>query len=264
MALTVRQVGFGPPAFRALQRAVGDAQQADRLAPVTVVVPTNTAGVMFRRALGRRGGIAGVTFLTIYRLGDLLVGGSLAAAGRRPVTTPIVGAALTVAVGRTAGPLRSAGPHQATIDALIRVHHELRELDPAAVDRLARAGSPLVRNVVAVHRAAHQLLGERWHDESDLLAAAATRCSPATLSAFGTIIVMLPQRLSAPAVSLLSVVARHAEVHVVVGRADDATADLAADDLIDRLLGAPPPRPPPPHREPTTTPRSRASGPTGR
>ncbi len=253
MALTIEQVGFGPPAFIALQRAISAAQGTDRLAPVTVVVPTNAAGVTFRRYLGRHGGIAGVSFLTIYRLGDLLAGGSLAAAGRRPVTSPVVGAAMTVATARATGPLRSTKPHRATVEALVRIHRELRELDSGAVGRIDHTGSPVARDVVGIHRAARELLHERWHDEGDLLFAAIERCAATAVARFGTIVVALPQRLSAPAIELLTALGAHAAVHVLIGRADDDLADAGSNDLITRLGGH---RvvPPPPTEAPTEPP----------
>ena len=43
-------------ALDALAGAVNRAKAGRLLAPVTVIVPTNTAGVMARRALGRLGG----------------------------------------------------------------------------------------------------------------------------------------------------------------------------------------------------------------
>ena len=235
MALTIEPVGFGPPAFLALQRAIATAQGGNRLAPVTVVVPTNAAGVTLRRYLGRRGGIAGVSFLTIYRLGDLLAGGSLAAAGRRPVTSPVVGAAMAVATARATGPLRSAKPHRATVEALVRIHRELRELDSGAVSRIGHTGSPVARNVVTIHGAAQELLNERWHDEADLLFAAIERCTPAAVAGFGTIVVALPQRLSAPAINLLDALGEHLPVHVLIGRAGDDIADAGPNDIITRL-----------------------------
>ncbi|MEM1334477.1 MAG: hypothetical protein AAGG08_13575, partial [Actinomycetota bacterium] len=43
-------------ATRVLGEVIDDAKEGDRLAAVTVVVATNVAGVMARRALGRRVG----------------------------------------------------------------------------------------------------------------------------------------------------------------------------------------------------------------
>jgi hypothetical protein len=71
---------YGPPALDRLAALVGETQATDRLAPVTVVVPTNYVGVATRRALARRAGLAGVSFLTVYRLAELLGSARLAPA----------------------------------------------------------------------------------------------------------------------------------------------------------------------------------------
>ena len=92
---------YGPQAARALRAAVVTAKAGDPLAPVTVVVPTNYVGVAARRLLGSGAlgrvteggdGVAGVTFLTAFRLAELLGAPKLAAAHRRPVSIPVLAA----------------------------------------------------------------------------------------------------------------------------------------------------------------------------
>ena len=90
MPIHVTTTAYGPPALDALARAVRAAKGDDALATVAVIVPTNTAGVMARRALGRRGGFAAIDVLTPFRLAELLGAASLHAEGRRPVSTPVV------------------------------------------------------------------------------------------------------------------------------------------------------------------------------
>ena len=65
---------YGAPAHAALRDAVADSKQGDPLAPVSVVVPSHYVGLAARRSLGRAGGVAAVTFLTPYRLAELLEG----------------------------------------------------------------------------------------------------------------------------------------------------------------------------------------------
>jgi len=90
--ITVVPTAYGRNASQALRDAVARAKRSDVLAPVTVVVPTNSVGVSARRRLasGELGavssagrGVVGVNFLTVYRLAELLGAAELAAAGRR-------------------------------------------------------------------------------------------------------------------------------------------------------------------------------------
>ena len=235
MPLTAETVGFGPPAFEAVRRAIAAAQGANRLAPVSVIVPTNPAGVMLRRWLGRRGGVAGVNFLTMYRLAEMLAGGRLAADGRRPISPPILAAAVRAAVAATPGPLHAEQPHDATVDALSRLYRELRELDGATLSRLERAGSPMAKAVVAIHRRTRASLAGRWHDESDLLTTAAVLADGDTVTPLGPVLVALPRRLTPSAGRLLKAISLVGDVHLIVGIADDEVADAPANELLSDL-----------------------------
>src|SRR3546814_1277721 len=81
MAVSVEWTGYGRSAALALRDAVATAKAGEPLAPVTVVVPSNHVGVAARRLLasgslgavtGSGVGLAAVTFLTTYRLAELL------------------------------------------------------------------------------------------------------------------------------------------------------------------------------------------------
>ena len=74
MGLEVVSTRYGAAAVDALAAAVAGAKGREPLRPVTVVVPSNYAGVAARRALARRHGVAGVSFVTLYRLAELLAG----------------------------------------------------------------------------------------------------------------------------------------------------------------------------------------------
>ena len=103
MSVNIRWVRYGRPAAEAVRSAISQAKGDEPLAPVSVVVPSNYVGVATRRllasgALGpvsHRGiGVAAVSFVTVYRLAELLGSTRLAAGGRRPVSTPVIAAAL--------------------------------------------------------------------------------------------------------------------------------------------------------------------------
>ena len=164
------------------------AKRDEALAPVTVVVPTNSVGVAARRRLasGELGplasaghGIAGVTFLTVYRLAELLAAPALAAAGRRPVSTPVVASAVRGVLARAPGVFVSVAAHPATEEALVAAHRELADLDEVQLDLLAQQ-HPRAREVVRVHRATRGVLHDAWYDERDLMRAATQLISDGT------------------------------------------------------------------------------------
>ena len=81
---------YGADANDRLRWLVGQAKRSDPLAPVTVIVPTNAAGVAARRLLASGlqtqtaggSGIAGIAFVTVRGLGERLGAARLEAQGR--------------------------------------------------------------------------------------------------------------------------------------------------------------------------------------
>ena len=145
MSINVQWVGYGPTAADSLRRAISTEKGDDPLAPVTVVVPSNHVGVGTRRLLasgrlgpvcGRGTGIAAVTFLTVYRLAELLGSSRLAGAGRRPVSTPVIAAAVRAALAERPGVFAPVATHPATETALVDAYRELRDVSAEAADAL--------------------------------------------------------------------------------------------------------------------------------
>ena len=209
MAPTLVTVPYGEAATRALFDAVVAAKRGDPLAPVTVVVPTNYVGVAARRllaggTLGRVAdagdGIAGVTFLTAYRLAELIGAPRLAGAHRRPVSTPVLAAAVRAVLADAPGMFAPVADHPATEASLVDAYRELSAVDDAALDALVRTGRRAA-DVVRITRRARAALAPGWYDERDLMDAAveAIGAGIPLLADLGTVVVHLPQELSAPA-----------------------------------------------------------------
>jgi ATP-dependent helicase/nuclease subunit B len=251
MTMTLATAGYGPAAARALHEAVATAKADDALAPVTVVVPTNYVGVAARRLLGGGSlgpvtahgpGIAGVTFLTVYRLAELLGAPLLARQHRRPVSTPVVAAALRAVLAKAPGVFGPVANHPATEAALVDAYRELSTCDAPHLRSLAgtsrRAG-----DVVRIVGATRVALSSSWYDERDLIDAAVEAINDAAplVGDLGTVVVHLPQELSLPAATLVRTLAQRVPVVVVAGMTGRSTADASVHQVLDRLgLGAAP------------------------
>lgn len=239
MTIDVTTTPYGPAAHEALADAIDAHKTASRLAPVSVIVSSNQVGIAARRALGRRGGVAAVTFLTPYRLAELLGSGAMAATGRRPVSTPVLAGAMRAVLADEPGHFRGVEQHPATERALVRAYRALSEVGPTGLERLA-AQSTRTADVVRVHRAVAQRLRDRFSDEQDLVGAAVAAIpgNPPLLRDLGPTIVFLPQRLSSSQARLLAVLGEHHPVAVVAGVTGHPDADAAVQRSTEMVGGS--------------------------
>lgn len=222
-------MGYGREATAALADAIARAKAHGPLAPVTVLVPSNLAGLTARRVLGSGlvgpGGVANVSFVTPFRLAGLL--GADQVLATRPLTNPVLGAAVRRALAKDPGPFGAVADHEATEAALVALHSELANVSPAALDAMAAAGRS-ARAAVRLHRAiAAHLAG--FHDEADLARAAAGRSDLASaLAPYGRLVWHLPAPTTAPMAQFIgAVLAAAAGAEVVLARSGDAAADAA-------------------------------------
>ncbi len=248
MEVRVEWVPYGRAAIEVLRRAVAESKGGEPLAPVTVVVPSNHVGVAARRLLasgafgptaGRGSGLVAVSFVTPYRLAELLAAPALAASGRRPVSTPVVAAAMRAALADRPGVFGPVAEHAATEACLVAAYRELREVSPAGLDALARTGLRAA-DVVGLHRVARAFLEPGWYDEQDLMATAATalRTRPGDIPAdVGRVVVHLPQRLTPHAARLLAAVAASRDLTIVAGTTGVERADADVVDSVRRIGG---------------------------
>jgi ATP-dependent helicase/nuclease subunit B len=237
----VHAVPYGRAAVEVLAEQVRALKAGDPLAPVTVVVASNYAAIAARRALAAQpGGIANVTFLTLHRLAEQLGASRLHAAGRNPVSAPVVAAAVRAALDTDPGVFQAVASHPATEAALVRAHRELSACPDAALDPLGASSSPKGRDVVRIHRTVKAALSNDWYDEADLLTAAAEALAAGRAPDLGPVIVHLLQEISAAGANLLRALQPE---HVNVGITGVAEADAAVRAAHERA-GAPLPHEP--------------------
>ena len=248
VGVNIRWLPYGRPAAEALRATISEAKGDEPLTLVSVVVPSNYVGVATRRLLasgtlgpvsGRGTGLAAVSFVTVYRMAELLGSARLAASGRRPVSTPVIAAALRTALAQEPGIFAPVARHAATETALVSAYRELRDLSDEALDALATT-SGRARDVVRLHRAARAALEKEFYDEEDLLASAAEclKADEGSAARLGPVIVYLPERLSRHAGELLSTVGESNELTVLAGCTGDARADFEVLRSVRRIESA--------------------------
>ena len=245
-------VRYGRPAAEVLRAAIAAAKGDEPLTPVTVLVPSNHVGVAARRLLasGALGpvctkgvGIVAVNFLTPYRLAELLGAAPLAGSGRRPVSTPVIAAALRAALTDNPGLFAPVAAHPATESALVDSYRELRDVSSQALDALAATGERAAE-VVRLHRIARAALEPHWYDEQDLMISAeqALLSNDAAHRNLGATIVYLPQQLSRHSGRLIESLAEHTTLIVIAATTGDPRADAEVATSLARM-GATAPAP---------------------
>ncbi|MBW3557670.1 MAG: PD-(D/E)XK nuclease family protein [Actinobacteria bacterium] len=213
---------YGKAAVTLLARQVVEIKGGDPLAPVTVVVASNYVAVAARRALAARpGGVVNVSFLTLHRLAERLGAPTLAAAGRRPVSAPVIAAAVRTVLDDEPGVFAPVAEHPATEGALVAAHRELAAVPDDAL-ALVAACSPRANDVVRIHRAVRAHLVGDWYGEHDLLVAATEAWLGSTTVESGPVIVHLLQDIPPAGADLLRLLR---PVHVNVGITGDDDAD---------------------------------------
>ena len=130
---------IGQMTFQRLANMIGERKQTDPFAPVTVVVPSQYAGVVLRRALAVDHGLLNVRFMILPRLTEYLGAPTLAKSGISPLIPLIELASIRhIAVQSGAdGPLSAVAQHEGLPRLLRRTFRELSRLDENDLSALA-------------------------------------------------------------------------------------------------------------------------------
>jgi len=119
---------------------IADRKQTDPFAPVTVVVPSQYAGVVLRRALAADQGLLNVRFMILPRLAEYLGSPTLAKNGISPLIPLIELASIRhIAIeSGSDGPLSAVAQHEGLPGLLRRTFRELSRLDANDLSALAK------------------------------------------------------------------------------------------------------------------------------
>lgn len=208
-------------------QALAELRAGDPLRSVTLLVPSDLAGVCLRRRLARgvagRRGVAGVEITTLGRLAERLALSAMGA--RRPLTTAILTAAWQRALTKEPGVFKPVADQPATAGAMVRAHRELRDLTPDAIQAVA-ASNPVSGSLVTLFNRVVDATNGRFYDSTDLLIAAARQ--PFDL---GLVIDYLPQRRTRAERGFIDAVALRNKMVTV----DDAHQNPASAAEPDRV-----------------------------
>ncbi len=235
MGTRVETTAYGAAALDRLRGVVSELKQHDPMAPVTVLLPNNTAGLTARRFLAASGGgIAGLVLATLPRLAEQLAASSLAP--RRPATRPIVAASWRSALATAPGLFADVAEHPSTIQALTASHRELRDLSDGALDAVAGT-SPLSADLVRLHRLVTGGLAADWYDATDLLVAAAerVRTDRGAVAGLGALVLYQPQELTRGEADLVEALSGTADLIVLTALTDVRRADRTVLRSLERL-----------------------------
>jgi len=240
MSVTVRLEAYGAAARAALRDEVARLKGADRLAPVTVLVPRPAVGLAARRWLassrgaGSSGtGVVNVRFLTPARLAAELADAPLRATGSRYATETVIRAAVRRRLAATTSVLAGARGHPATVRAITAAYHDLRPVPDDARRALGRQSARAAGVVALVEEVRSTLVG--FHDDVDLAREAAAVVRTRRPTAIGPVVLYLPSSLSAHHGELVDALAGSGPVVAIVGWTGDLAADGPAAELAARL-----------------------------
>ena len=230
-----------------LERLLGEYQRDNRLAPVTVVVPSTYSALHLRRDIGRRG-LVNVQFMVLPRLAELLGAPGLAAKGLRPLKPLVESAAVRQAAGQASGRLESFRDHPSFHSSLRTTFRDLRLGGPKALTTLERR-SGIPTEIVRLYTVFRDLT-EKYYDREALSDAAAETVAngeAAALADLGPVITYLMSDLTPGERRLVDALRTAWSCSTVVG----LTRDSEANEVVLGSIVPPGTRLPEPEELPT-------------
>ena len=144
----VRLAPYGPTSRAALTEVIAEAKHNNPLAPVTVVVPSDYAGLALRRAVAAsplpsssQPGLVNVRFMVLGRVLELVGAPRLAARGRSPLTVPYRAEAVRTAVEANPGPFAAIALLGSTERSLQSTFRDLSGTPNAVLDAVEIAAT---------------------------------------------------------------------------------------------------------------------------
>lgn len=229
---------YGSPALGRLARLIAWAKGADPLAPVTVVVPTQYAGLSLRRRLAEEGGLLNVRFMVPARLAEMLGALTVAGRGKAPLSPLVELATIRSLASKLAGqgPLPNTS-HPRLHSYLRRTFRQLDKLSEPDLVQIEQADA-LREQVVKWYRLSSAALSG-FYTREELARAAAISVEDGKASGplrdLGSVICFLVQDLSPGEVALVNALGKAGVCAVILGRTSEDGPDSLANNLASRL-----------------------------
>ncbi len=254
--MMISQVAAGRPFTLAVRKAIAAAKAGDPLQAVRVIVPSNVAGLSLRRMLGSAeligngplvpSGIANVSFSTPFQFASLLAAPALAESGQRPLTTPVLAAAVRHVLSTDSGRFGAVAEHVATETALIRAYGEITELPPAQRRALKAQATERTQDLLNFVEAVGEHLqtgsSVRFHDEYTVLHTAASVLAkqpvPERPEKSEKIVLAGPFSQGMAALEFLQAVAASLPISGVFSLTGDSEVDAASRHQISLVTGS--------------------------
>lgn len=218
-----------------LERLLAEYQRDNRLAPVTVIVPSTYAGLHLRRDIGRRG-LVNVQFLVLSRLAELLGAPGLAAKGMRPLKPLIESAAVRGVAQGASGRLEQFRDHPSFHSSLRSTFRDLRYATASALAALKGRGE-ISSEIVRLYGIYRERVKTYYDRESltDAAADAVTSGNATALNDLGPVISYLLRALTPGERRLLDALREAWVCSTVLGVTGEPQTD-------EDVLGIAPPR----------------------
>ena len=230
---------FGKQAENRLQTLIEKAKATDPLAPVTVIVTSQYAGLSLRRSLAAKNGLINVRFMVLSRLAEYVGSPSLSATGKTRLNPLFELAAIqqTAALFKGKSPLGDIADNPKLHQSLVKTFSELEYLTPEGIKQISRYDC-LREQMVDWYRQTRNIL-KNYYTQEDLCKAAARALSTDTVTSvltdLGFVIFFLIQDFSPNEAQLAVTLYQIGSAAVVFGITGEAEIDQQFEPMIRKF-----------------------------
>jgi hypothetical protein len=230
---------YGMETQERLALLIREAKTDDPLAPVTIVVPSQYAGLSLRRSLGKKGGLVNVRFMVTARLAEYLGSPTLASQGKVPRSSLMELAVIQKLAGDISGqgPLGGVSKHPKLLASIRNTFRNLSNLSAVSLQALETKDS-LRKQIVDWYRLFGNSLDHYYtREELSKVAAIAVKEGRAgsVLKDLGFTIFCLVSDFSPGEIDLINALGELEQCAVILGLTGESETDMKVRSIVPRL-----------------------------